>query len=441
VKLVTDDKVTLRIPLHEWQREVWEWVMGHGWPVQRRCAVLACGARSGKGKVSRAIAVCAALRLAIERKGDRALVPRVNVWVVAPTKTLYAQCWKEIEDILPDVLITKYSTREGVIECRGGVRFAFKSSERPEALVAEGVDVLWVTEAARTRSNIVWHESLLPRLCSPGRYGLAIVESTPRSGADHWFTVLRRQAAECSDGSIRLWRLPTTCNPGMRGERLAMLMKRMPERIFRSEILAEDVDDEGRAFAAGDVDALYVGPVFDLAGPVIYGLDIARYQDQTVLLSGTGAVVDSMSLLHRMPLKDQIMYIVDTISKRPGRLVLDSTGMGGALFGDALRDAAPWLSIEGVDYRGGRKQEMFGSLVNAVERQLFKVSLPGDLWEVLRSQMLGLNIDFDGRVTKYYGKQDDTVSALALWWSGASRHVRNQDGFDVMRDLWAKFLT
>src|SRR5262245_18226011 len=101
--------------------------------------VLACGARSGKDRVSVRLAVVSALNLAMERgRIGYPLIPRVNVWVVAPRYSLLRQWWEALIEIVPADMITGRQKMRS-LSLVGGIVISLKSADRPEMLVSEGV--------------------------------------------------------------------------------------------------------------------------------------------------------------------------------------------------------------------------------------------------------------------------------------------------------------
>lgn len=414
----------VRLSYLPWQREVRAAVMAG----DARTVVLACGARSGKDVLSDMLVVELAYRLSLERRarGVR-LSPLVNVWVVAPRDKLWRQTWNEFVELVPVELVEGRSMEAGEMRLRGGIRIAFRSAHNPEMLVAEGVDVLVFTEASRDRaSSTVWAESLVPRLASPGRLGLALLNGTPRCGKRHWYRALwdTVHGGGLAGGLER--NLPTSCNPMMAGK-LCELGEKMPERLFRTEILAEWPDDDEAPFRAGDVGALVADDGSRVAGPFAHGLDIGRYRDATAGVTFAGVeVVDALRLV-RMRHAAQVARVQDWVGKAPGMVVVDATG-AGAFMADSLEDVMPAGTVRRVDLNGGRKELLIDGLIAGVEQRGFVLRrdlLGEEMTELIRGQLLDYEAEVtdDGRVDYHGpgGERDDFVIALALGWSRASR--------------------
>lgn len=438
--MVQDRTVVVRLPYLPWQKDVRRAVLGkpEGNGARKhdgkaKILVLACGARCGKDRVSTQlifeVAVRTALnRLEVERStGQSPLIPRVNVWVVAPNKRLLSQNWDEFKAWIPAALILRENKEEGEIRIKGDIAFKFKSADNPETLVSEGVDFLLVTEASRIGSGQAWEESLLPRLSSPGRIGIAFINGTPKVGKGHWYRKLWDKARKCKDGTMREWNLPSSANPDMIAE-IPKLRLQMPEKQFKYEIMAQWPDDDDMPFKPDDVDALVVDSGIEPEGPYYKGIDIARKHDATYITAwsfngGVKQVVYGFKM-KRKSLPNQIAQCAEIEKMYPGHWVLDSTNNGGQFFYDAMREALPSESkVYDYDFHGDRKVDLFDGLVMGVEQGQFVIrrDLVGDeITEDLTNQLKEFEAEqTDKGKIDYHGpggENDDGVAGLALGW-------------------------
>lgn len=411
--------------------------------------VLACGARSGKDRFGNQIGLelfyrKAAQRLEMEARGGERMIPRVNAWMVAPTEKLWQQNWDEFLAFIPPRLILERNKQAGLIRLRGDIAIKFKSADRPETLVSEGLDFLIVTEASRTRDNRVWYESLRPRLSSPGRDGVAILNGTPICGKGHWYRQLWDKAVETERKAIkagdirrsrmRQWNLPTWCNPQIPASAIADLKNEMTERTFKCEIAAEWPDEDEKPFRDSDIAKLVLkgnGEMPPVGSGFVKGLDIARKHDETFCVVGTerdGAdrpahVVDGFRLKNKR-LPSQIRKCIEFEEKYPGMWVIDSTGTGGGYFVDQLRDAMPGVRIIEYPFTYDSKLDLVDGLKYAVETG--GLALRSDLMapgmcEELQRQLSVYECSVtDKNKLDYHGpggREDDGVIALGLFWS------------------------
>lgn len=430
----------VKLEYFPWQLEVRKAVMGGA-----KSLALACAARCGKDVVSN--------NLAIEWPYDRVLtggnvglIPRVNVWVVAPTRALYHQHWDEFRAKIPNELVVRHNRQDGELRLRGDIRIAFKSADHPETLVSEGVDMLIVTEASRIKSNLAWEESMAPRLVSPGRAGIALINGSPRVGRGHWFRRFFEKTAEAR------WNLPTMANPLITPAAIERLRRTMPDRLFRSEVLGEWPDDDEMPFRASDVARMAVrgGSV---SGRQVGAVDPARTVDETFCVRGWGGVevtehgmrrpeVTGVLRLRGLRLSEQVDRVARFMTG-VSAVVVDASAEGGKYFADEL--AATGLTVVPQTFQGGRKEDLVDALIAAVEKGAIgiRTDMVADRdWGELKWQLENFEAEVqdDGSV-QYHGPgghRDDGVMALAMWWSRARRLVGGRD-FDMagyLMSMW-----
>lgn len=365
------------------------------------------------------------------------LVPRVNVWIVAPTKNLYGQNWEEINEYIPQSQVLRANRNDGIIELRGGVHFKFKTADDPTRLVAEGVDILLFTEASRCRSELVWNESLVPRLLSPERFGLAIINGTPRNGKRHWYRVACEKAKAHEklareNGEIpreRVWQHPTWINPLM-ADKIEIFRQTMPAHLFRSEIAGLWPDEDAKPFRDSDMDAIksFGGP--KPSGPYKVAIDVARFKNWTAATAWDPGAYDSDGNqarpqcvaamgLRNMRTASQVAKLKEFCKKYPGQVIVDNTGAHGATFKEALEDALH-QPIDGYDFHGHKKEILIENYMLAVENRsfIYREDLIEEQWmkEIMdEHDGFECEIDDDGTID-YFGEPDDFVISGALGW-------------------------
>lgn len=435
-----DDGATERVEIVRlvylpWQREVRNALLRGV-----KTVVMANGARSGKGRVSANLMLEFPLRCALARQRRKIrLVPRVNNWVVAPTQKYFRQSWDELNDVIPSSMIVKRNYSDKLIVLRGDIQYKFKSAYDSKSLVAEGIDYLWFTEASREMDPVAWQESLLPRLYSPGRMGVAIVEGTPRNRRGHWFRQLFDLAANGNDPSMAAWNLPTTCNPLMGAGAIAALAKRMPKRLFNTEILAIWPGDDDVPFRDLDLRHVFVGGNGQMPkGPFINAIDIARYRNETWISAMTLDDIPQVVWCRRM-VNMKVQKQIDEIEKFnlrfPGPLIFDSTNTGGAYFQDLLEERMKrrCVRVTGYDFHGSRKEDLCDGLVYGVENHAFIVRTDllkeEDHTELLEQfRLFECDIDEENNVDYHGpgGERDDGVISVGLAWYKAQFTPRNR---------------
>ena len=109
----------------------------------------------------------------------------LTYWVVAPTYQLGHLQRQEVFEILggfDSPLILKYQRSENRLWLVGGVKIEFRSADRPQFLVGDDVNGVWMDEAARIKAE-AWLDNIAPALWGTG--GWAIFTTTPLG--HNWF--------------------------------------------------------------------------------------------------------------------------------------------------------------------------------------------------------------------------------------------------------------
>ncbi len=152
--------------------------------------VATSGNRAGKTLAGAAEFLWRIFRDLAEGKGKQPVqigsvrVPRLTYWVVTPTSDLGEYPFNEILRFLPRELLERApnaTTRE--IWLKGNIVIQFRSTERPERLVAASLNGLWMDEAPRCKAE-AWRGGLSARLTD--QKGWAIFTGSPYGGESSW---------------------------------------------------------------------------------------------------------------------------------------------------------------------------------------------------------------------------------------------------------------
>ena len=172
---VSRKKITLDYNPHKYQ------AMVHN--SNKRFRVIAAGARGGKDYCCVVEFFTYLMKCANEDR-PATLVPKVMGWIIAPTETIARQNWRDLKRVIPKELIADESRSTGQMTLINGVLIELHSAYDPESLVAVGLDIVLITEAARIKDlETVW-DNLEMRLNSPhkgigGKGGVALINSSP----------------------------------------------------------------------------------------------------------------------------------------------------------------------------------------------------------------------------------------------------------------------
>ena len=194
-----------------------------------RFKVLACGRRWGKTKMCAYIAVKAA------SEGKR-------VWWVAPTYSIAQLGMREARYLASQIpgTVAKYGAMTLLVPPDDGF-IMFKSSEIPDNLRGEGLDLLIMDEADFQHES-VWTEVLRPALAD--KKGSAIFISTPNVEGG-WFHKLWLLGQSGKDPEVKSWQFSSYTNPFIDPREIDRAKSELPSITFRREFLAEFVSSTG----------------------------------------------------------------------------------------------------------------------------------------------------------------------------------------------------
>lgn len=198
----------------------------------KRFAALAAGARGGK---TMAAAQEAFKRIMLDRRRKKG---KLHYWFVAPTLQIGKVQIDEFLRLLGGAngpLVKQYLSSERELRLHDDILIEFKTAERPDNLVAVGLDGLWLDEAARIKAD-AWLGNLRMRLAD--KQGWAIFSTTPLGR--NWFYkhIVEPARAGRPDFSLHTWpTIDNTAVPGLRAE-VERARRELPEAYFRREFEA-----------------------------------------------------------------------------------------------------------------------------------------------------------------------------------------------------------
>jgi hypothetical protein len=206
-----------------------------------RFKALAAGTRGGKTYACAREFIRRVYRDRAAKKG------RLNYWIIAPDYNLTEVAREELADILgcdspenmeSSPLVKKWNASKLRLWLYGNILIEFKSAERPERLVARGLDGAWFDEAARC-PQVAW-ANLRDRLAD--RQSWCLFGTTPMG--KNWFYEeiyrLGDQFDELYDPEFQSFLFKTADNtavPGLASE-VERAKKQMPLRYFRRDFEA-----------------------------------------------------------------------------------------------------------------------------------------------------------------------------------------------------------
>ncbi len=170
----------------------------------------------------------------------------LQYWAVAPTYPLTRRQEFLIRQFLnPLGLIIGETKSERIIRLKGGIVIQFKTGDRPDLLVAEPVDGMWIDEAARLKES-AWTDNLEGRTTSTLGWSLFTTASKGRN----WFYKTLIKPAEQGDRDYFALNWRTVDNisiPGIQ-EEVARKKRTLPAKLFKREYEASLDAFEGQIY-------------------------------------------------------------------------------------------------------------------------------------------------------------------------------------------------
>jgi len=449
-------KVSIKYQPYPWQQKF------HS--STKRCKVISGAARTGKDRSCTMEFTNKFIQMLNEDR-DYTYVPKVHGWIIAPTYRLAGQLLREIMNTFPRELVVNYDKESYTIDTINGGLIEFRSADDPDSLVSVGLDIVWITEAARIKQFDIVIGNITDRLDSPGRGpngtgGLLLVNSSPRGRTffnevcrwgieggkkqrpnwetfyvsrwdNPYFANLRNKVY---DDRIDKW-VERTDDPYLADKRTYEedLMLSRSDRQYREDILGLPSDDAGSQFPNFREQAVIDKPslskdelreyIRDIKTPKPYctysiGYDPAKSIDGAcvvVYCEQTGEVVELMQL-EKIPYNVQInVYIKELVKKWNYAIVrYGKTGLG-----EALEDIFKLAGIAYIAYpeQGRNKERLVENLTTLIKSDKYKIHNVDDTAEkaIRQFEDYGFDISDKGKTITYSnmtaGGHDDFVSA------------------------------
>lgn len=349
----------------------------------------------------------------------RHLIPRIFGWVVGPSYPVLEQQWVEFKYFLPKEWVRRILEAEKRVELKDGSRFEFKSADDPHLLIGVGLDILVVVEAKQLPDE-VWYRQLLPMLRSPSRSGFAYVSSTAKGPPDSWFDKLYVRGQDPEDTEVESWHYTVFDNPDAPRDLIEKDAEEMPDDVYRTEYLAEDVADAGSAFIPSAIDecACVQREEPEVGRRYVIGVDLGQAIDFTVLMIGDAQrrqVVEMKRFGQRDWTLQKTEILATSQRWNNARLIMDVSGPGKPIYDDLSKEG---LIIKDVSmHDGAGKAKMYSDLRLAIEQGTLKFP---PITELTRELKVLRRIP-GYRYPKYHaakGYHDDCPDALGLMLQG-----------------------
>lgn len=367
-----------------------------------RFRIVMCGRRWGKSACG------------IREVCDVALAGQPAAWF-APSYKIALEAWRELVDRLAPVT-SRMSEQDKRLELVTGGIIEVWTLDTPDPARGRKYKLAVIDEAGIVRDLLeVWQAAIRPTLVDLG--GRALILGTPKGRRHGFVTLFNRGLTD--DPDWQSFRASTLENPYIPAEEVEIARRELPPEVFAQEFEGVPTDDGANPFGL-DAIRRAIQPDDRLVStePVVYGVDLARSLDYTVIV-GLDAYRRIVTLDRwQAPWAVTKQKVRDLVGRTP--TVADATGVGDAIVAD--------LQQMGVDvtphvFTQPSKLRLMQRLVAAFQGD--ELRLPNtSAAQWLVAELEAFEFTYTATGVKYEappGEHDDGVMALALALYGWDR--------------------
>lgn len=330
----------------------------------------------------------------------------------APTYKYVLEVWRELLERLRPV-IARSNDQERRIELVTGGVIEVWTMDSPDPGLGRKYKLAVIDEAGIVPDLLlIWQQALRATLVDLAGRGLFL--GTPRGRRHGFVTLFNRGLSD--DPDWKSFRAATLENPYIPPEEVEIARKELPPEVFAQEFEGIPTDDGANPFG---LEAIQKAVQFVPTGtPVVYGVDLARSMDYTVLI-GLDAwrrvvTLDRWQAPWAMT-KIKIKQLVKDIP-----VVADATGVGDAIVADLQ---SMGVGVTPHVFTQGSKLRLMQRLIAAFQGE--ELILPNShdaAWLINELQAFEFTYTASGvRYEAPRGEHDDGVMALGLALYGWDR--------------------
>ena len=206
------------------------------------------------------------------------LVDGQRLWFCSPTHQNNKRVFPKVKQALKGVPKLYVNNSDLIISLPDGGHLQFVSLHEPDNLRGEGLDHIFIDEAAFIKNGI-WDEILRPMLATTG--GGATFSSSP-NGTGNDFHTLYLRGLDPQQPNWKTFHAPSSTSPLIPGSELEDIKRHTPERVYLQEYEAIFLDDGGAVFR--NLEACISDPP-TVYKRVCFGVDWGRTNDYTVIVA------------------------------------------------------------------------------------------------------------------------------------------------------------
>lgn len=358
---------------------------------RKRFNVLMCGRRFGKTAFGEDLA-------------DNAALDGLSVGWFAPTYKLLDEAWRALRTTLSPIPGIRANATQMRIELpTNGVIEGWSLEGGDDVARGRKYHLVIIDEAGLVPGLLrIWYAAIRPTLAD--YEGEAWLLGTPKGIGDFSTCYDYGQSPDYPEWAS--WRMTTRDNPYIKPTEIDAMKREMPAAIFEQEVEGKPIDDANHPIGLQAI-AACVGPL-STKPPVVYGLDLAKSVDYTVLLGldEDGKVCRFDRFQHPWGLTRGTL---GTMMDKKIWTRADSTGVGDPMVEELQRDGYP---VEGIVLNARNKQQAVETLIAAIQQK--QITFPDGH---IKAELYSLTCERTAYGIRYEaleGRHDDCVIALAF---------------------------
>ena len=311
------------------------------------------------------------------------------------------------EAIRNSKIIDTCNYSDNYIKLKTGSEIYFRSAERYDNIRGYTFDYCIVDEAAYIKEE-AWTTAIKPTLAVRGKKILFL--STPKG--KNWFYNLYQLSNVNSN--YKAYNGPTSTNPFVKQTEIDEARATLPPNIFKTEYLAEFVDDGGEVFSNLSNNTFNEWPKPN--GTIYCGIDLGKQNDYTVatFMDNNGNIVEIYRDNHKA-WNDMIIELSALINKYNAKTYIEVNNVGDVIF-EQLKGKVK--QIEPFVTSNRSKTEAIEGLILDLNENNIKIPNK-ELFPALHNELSVFTYEYSpsSRTIKYgspNGHHDDTVISLAI---------------------------
>lgn len=321
---------------------------------------------------------------------------------ITPQYSLAKVFYTAILQVLPDEIIAEKNKSDLFIKLITGGTLKFFTGERLDAIRGQSFHLVIIDEAAYIPDlKEQWDRAIRPTLTDT--LGGAVMVSTPRG--KEFFNSLYHKGINKEDGYVS-FRYTTYDNKYIKKAEIEEARASLPEAVFNQEYLAIPAENANNPFGTNHIQKNII-KVLSKEPTVTYGIDVAKYNDWTVITGLDNKGYATYFDRFRQPwevTKNKIRRLPSNIMK-----VMDSTGVGDVIFEELQLDVP---NLQGFKFTTQSKPKLIYELIKDVEKGNVKYNqITADEMSVFEYKYSPSgHIKFEAAA----GYHDDCIASLAL---------------------------